>query len=156
MENEVNATDLLIAFLLSAKSTRTMHRIIRERINKRRKISANTFAQSIYRLKKKGLIDVSSRGILITEKGVRDSKNRFNLFTIKPNKTQKMLIIFDIPETERRSRDWLRRQIKFWDFEMIQKSVWLGCGPLPDEFNEYIESRGLEKYIKIFNIKKKG
>jgi len=63
--------------------------------------------------------------------------------------------MFDIPEKERGARDWLRNQIKLWDFKMIQKSVWLGTGPVPKEFMERIKFLGLEKNIKIFNIQNK-
>ena len=59
---------------------------------------------------------------------------------IFPNKAEKILISFDIPETKKKIRDWLRNQIKYWDFEMIHKSLWLGYGPLPKEFNDRLKT----------------
>ena len=73
---------------------------------------------------------------------------------IFPNKAEKILISFDIPETKKKIRDWLRNQIKYWDFEMIHKSLWLGYGPLPKEFNERLALLGINKNVRVFRLKK--
>ena len=64
------------------------------------------------------------------------------------------MIIFDIPENQRKVRTWIRNQIKDWDFEMIQKSVWIGYGPLPKEFTERLKNLGVNDGVKIFNLQK--
>ena len=37
---------------------------------------------------------------------------------------------------------------------MIQKSVWLGDGPLPKEFTERLRLLGVEKDVKVFTVQK--
>ena len=73
---------------------------------------------------------------------------------IYPSKTEKVLISFDIPEIKKKTRDWLRNQIKYWDFEMIHKSLWLGHGPLPKEFNDRLKYLGIYENVRIFKIRK--
>ncbi len=67
-------------------------------------------------------------------------------------KDHKMLLSFDIPEAKKKTRDWLRNQIRYWNFEMIHKSLWLGHGPLPKEFDERLKQLGIDKNVRIFKI----
>ena len=71
---------------------------------------------------------------------------------VLPNK---VLIIFDIPETKRKGRGWIRNQIKEWDFKMVQKSVWIGYGPLPKEFTERLKSLKVSEGVRVYNLRKK-
>jgi CRISPR/Cas system-associated endoribonuclease Cas2 len=64
-------------------------------------------------------------------------------------------VLFDIPEKRRKIRNWLRDQLKEWDFELVQKSVWIGKGPLPKEFNERLGFFGVKEGIKVYPIHKK-
>ena len=79
---------------------------------------------------------------------------KYKFINIKLEKTNKIIIIFDIPEKERKVRAWLRGQIKLWEFTMIQKSVWLGFGPLPKEFYDRVDFLGIKECIKIFKVEK--
>lgn len=74
--------------------------------------------------------------------------------SVFPEKTEKVLISFDVPEKKKKTRDWLRNQIKYWDFKMIQKSLWLGYGPLPKEFTDRLRQLGIYENVQIFRIKK--
>src|SRR3989344_1698679 len=44
------------------------------------------------------------------------------------------LIIFDIPESDRRKRGWLRDSLVNLGFNMLQKSVWGGKVKIPENF----------------------
>jgi len=66
----------------------------------------------------------------------------------------KVMVLFDIPEKKRKIRNWLRTQLKMWDFEMIQQSVWLGRGPLPKEFSARLHDLGVGECVKVFPIRK--
>ena len=37
---------------------------------------------------------------------------------------------------------------------MIHKSLWLGYGPMPKEFNDRLKQLGIYKNVRIFKIKK--
>lgn len=67
-----------------------------------------------------------------------------------------ILVIFDIPETERRKRVWLRRVLKNLEFRMLQKSVWLGKTKVPSEFLETLNEFNLLTFVEIFSISKTG
>ncbi|MBU0998945.1 hypothetical protein KKG24_01360 [Patescibacteria group bacterium] len=159
MEN--TALDHLIAFLLSARSTRIYRKILWVRMQARQKsMNAGSFNQHIYRLHKKGIIESRDGKIHIHRENLlkfsakNNSMKNSVMKSIFPTKTEKILISFDIPEKKKKTRDWLRNQIKYWDFEMIHKSLWLGYGPLPKEFNDRLKQLGIEKNVRIFKIKK--
>lgn len=65
-----------------------------------------------------------------------------------------LLLIYDIPEGRKKERDWFRRQLKNFDFVMIQRSVWVGPSPLPVDFLAYLRRIGLQKEFKTFKLAK--
>ncbi len=149
--------DFVIAFLLSARSTKIYRKILWSRLQDTQKgLSVNAFNQHIYRLHKRGIITTKGNVVYICRENLLkfSIKNNSIIKNIFSNKTEKILISFDIPETKKKIRDWLRNQIKYWDFEMIHQSLWLGYGPFPKEFNERLKQLGVDKNIRIFKIKK--
>lgn len=65
-----------------------------------------------------------------------------------------LLLIYDIPESRKKERDWFRRQLKNFDFVMVQRSVWVGPSPLPADFLDYLKRIGLQKEFKTFKLAK--
>jgi len=65
-----------------------------------------------------------------------------------------LLLMYDIPHTMKKERDWFRRQLKSFNFIMIQKSVWVGPSPLPADFLDYLKRIGLQKEFKTFKLAK--
>lgn len=65
-----------------------------------------------------------------------------------------LLLIYDIPEDRKKERDWFRRQLKNFDFIMVQRSVWVGPSPLPTDFTDYLKQIGLQKEFKTFKLAK--
>lgn len=147
--------DELIAFLFSCHSTSIRKKILWEQIQKKRKISQNVYYQNIYRLKKRGILEDKNDTFYLSQKGKRIFGNLYKRVKEKPLKNNKILIIFDIPETKRKVRTWIRNQIKEWDFEMVQKSVWVGYGPLPKEFVERLKFLEVSNGVKIYNLRRK-
>jgi len=94
----------------------------------------------------------------------RDSKKEIHVskrlylrsFTsdFKQNTPRNLLLMYDIPHVKKKERDWFRRQLKNFDFIMIQKSVWVGPSPLPADFLSYIKRIGLQKEFKTFKLAK--
>jgi len=70
----------------------------------------------------------------------------------KKEAPKNLLLIYDIPEGRKKERDWFRRQLKNFDFIMIQKSVWVGPSPLPEEFIVYLKRIGLRKEFQTFKL----
>lgn len=148
-DSETTLSDHLIAFLLSARSTRIYYRILRERAEKR-KYSKNAFYQSVYHLKKRGIISIKDDVVILSRGYIK--KSPVFISTKEKGSTIDILLAFDIPESKKRSRDWLRAQLRFWEFEMIQKSLWRGKGPLPKEFRERLKALGIDDSVRIFTI----
>jgi DNA-binding transcriptional regulator PaaX len=149
--------DHLIAFLFSSRSTRIYRKILWSRMHSRQKgLSKEAFRQHLYRLNKKGIIKTEGNIIYVNQKDIQNFSVKRNsiIKSILPNKTEKILISFDIPETKKKTRDWLRNQIKYWDFEMIHKSLWLGYGSLPEEFIERLKKLGIYENVRIFKTVK--
>lgn len=72
----------------------------------------------------------------------------------KKDTPKNLLLIYDIPEGRKKERDWFRRQLKNFDFIMIQRSVWVGPSPLPSDFLAYLKRIGLQKEFKTFKLAK--
>ncbi len=148
-------SDELIAFLFSCHSNSIRKKILWERLRNRQNLSRSIYTQNIYRLKKRGIIKNEKDSYILSKKGIIYHSNPYKIIKNKPTKKQKILLIFDIPEVQKKSREWVRRQIKLWDFKMIQKSVWAGNGPLPKEFFDRLKILKIEKCVKTFKVQSK-
>lgn len=117
-----------------------------------------TFDNAIYVLNKKGYINrVGSDRIMIKPKGIKYLEKRMARLQVFESPFDKksvkdLLVIFDIPEDRKAEREWFRRQLKIFDYEMVQKSIWLGPSPLPREFTSYVKSIGMTNNIKTFKV----
>ncbi len=67
-----------------------------------------------------------------------------------------IIIIFDIPEKERRKRDWMRSALRAMGFEKVQRSVWRGAVKVPQRFIEDLRELRIADYVEIFSVLKKG
>jgi DNA-binding transcriptional regulator PaaX len=117
----------------------------------------NTIRNGLCRLKKKRYIEGDSKkGWRITKSGknfleIRKILKDFRSpFSNKDNKT--LLIMFDIPESRKQERAWLRKHLIKFNYFMIQKSVWVGPSPLPKEFVLYVKEIKLDSCIKSFRL----
>jgi len=126
------------------------------------------FADLLYRLRKDGLVEDAKRNgkilLNLTQKGKEileklRAKKDIALPDVKyKNQTDNVLkiVIFDIPESERRKRVWLCSALRDLEFTMLQKSVWTGKIKLPEDFMNDLKKLGLLSRIEIFAISKTG
>ena len=87
---------------------------------------------------------------------IRNKQNNLS-FVVRNNKSKQkdLVVIFDIPESDRKKRDRLRGILEILGFECLQKSVWIGPAPIPKEFVEYLSQRQILRYIKFFKVEEK-
>jgi CRISPR-associated endonuclease Cas2 len=113
-------------------------------------------------MKYKG-VNVGPFGLPVMSKSTskRDKKERvrseYNSSFENPfneNSSKDLLIVYDIPESKKRERDWFRRQLKKFGYILIQRSVWVGPSPLPNYFLKYIKEIGIEKSFISFKLAK--
>ncbi|OGI90468.1 hypothetical protein A2911_00690 [Candidatus Nomurabacteria bacterium RIFCSPLOWO2_01_FULL_40_15] len=149
---EASFGDLIISHLLSCSSIKIQRKILFDLVKKKRGLNKQLFNNNLYRLKDKGVLNFDSdKNILINRNGLNQHVT-FRLIQDKPVGDIKVMVLFDIPEKKRKIRNWLRSQLKFWEFEMIQQSVWLGKGPLPKEFRERLHFFGINKCVKTLKV----
>jgi len=87
----------------------------------------------------------------------KNSRERLPEIIYQKAKSNKFtIVIFDIPETEKRKRSWLRVALGNLGFKMIQKSVWLGKVKIPKRFLDNLFQFKLVDFVEIFEISKTG
>ncbi len=116
----------------------------------------------IYKLKSEGfVVSGTNKALGVTNKGedhaqiIRERlscRRRYAYVGVDVFK----IIVFDIPETKRASRRWLRDVLKSLKFFMVQKSVWAGKSKVPEEFFDDLRLKGLLDYVEIFAVTKTG
>lgn len=79
-----------------------------------------------------------------------------NKIYLKKKIRDKLIIIFDIPESRKHCRDWIRYQLKLLGFIMLQKSVFIGAYQLPADFLHDLRESNMLKYIHVFKITQSG
>lgn len=119
----------------------------------------------LYRLRKDGLI--TGKGDLLpilTSKGKKLMRELKDLIGSLPQpssyKREKgkelTLVIFDIPEKQKFKRVWLREVLRYLDYKMIQKSVWLGNNKFPAEAVVDLEDLSLSLFVHVFSVNRTG
>ncbi len=120
----------------------------------------------IYLLKKQNLIRDPEKGdsFNLTSRGrvylarLR-SKKRIalpdNHYTVQKTSEIK-IVVFDIPEREKRKREWVRVALRRIGFRIVQKSVWAGKVSIPEDFIKQLNALHLLPYVKILAVTKTG
>lgn len=115
--------------------------------------SENTLRVTLSRLRKRDLVQSVNRGIWkITSQGRNYLLKRLGRThsTTGNRKVKNMIVAFDIPEKEKKKRDWLRAELSGLGFEMLQKSLWFGPAPLPREFLTTLRDLRILSHLKFF------
>jgi|SRR3990167_4085089 len=127
------------------------------------------YARFLYRLRQDGLIkgkeQKSGKLVTLTPKGRKKLmalKERYagrlpEVSAYDKNESDKFIIVvFDIPERERKKRDWLRSALKNIGLKLVQKSVWMGKVKVSKDFIDDLSELKLIDYVEIFEISKTG
>lgn len=59
------------------------------------------------------------------------------------------IVIFDIPEENKRVRDQFRRKLKHWGFKNWQQSVWVSKNNVTDKLRSLIEELGIGQWVAV-------
>lgn len=130
-------------------------------LDKKRKISRQTIATILWRLKREGLVERTrtqdkKSAWLLTKKG-KEFCNASKEKLKPPRKDGIMrLVIFDIPERERKKRDAIRMELIAAQYTQLQKSVWTGEYPLPEDFIALLDELALQPHVHIFSVRSHG
>ncbi len=118
--------------------------------------------KSIKKLQKYGIVEEKSGVLEFTKKGVNLAKRIMGYKNVLDKKWdgKYRIVIFDIPEKQRKDRNWLRGELYFLKYKQLQKSVFISKFPLTPEIIKEIKKREIDKgvnYIlaeKIYDIQK--
>ncbi len=130
-----------------------------------KKPNKHSLSSILCRLKKEGLVQskgqrnrtkwfITGKGRLHLKKQISKTYNR-SLKLPEPDGIRR-LVTFDVPEKEYKKRDWLRAELLAFEFKPLQKSVYIGNRPLPEEFIKDLEVRQLGNCVHILSIEKEG
>ncbi len=70
------------------------------------------------------------------------------------NSPKNLIVMYDISSDKKKEREWLLRQLKGFDYVMVQKSVWVGPSPLPRDFLNYVKKIGLSEQLRTLKLAK--
>ncbi len=123
---------------------------VRELMAIPRRPSKKTLAETIRRLRLKGMVEYERRadGELILKLSTlgRD----FLEGKKEPEPDQKYrIVIWDIPEAKRTLRDTLRRKLKDWGFVTLQRSVWISQRNVTAQLRKLIADLGIERWVIV-------
>lgn len=119
------------------------------------------FYSLLNRLKREGFVikkqsklgsfwNVTKRGLKKLKLLQNQDKKRLK-YPIKQEATLK-IITFDIPETEKKKREWLRGALRFLGFKMLQRSVWIGKNKVPEDFLFDLRDGGLLGCVHVLEV----
>ncbi|MFH1201137.1 MAG: hypothetical protein V1484_02320 [bacterium] len=128
-------------------------------VPKFKKYSQNSLSGTLSRLLRDGFLEKSDEGLILTTKGQKYIKRKMDslqqfYFNFDKNAPKNLIVMFDIPETKKAEREWLRWHLKKFNYLMIQKSVWVGPSPLPKEFLDYVKCINIKDGLKTFKLTK--
>jgi predicted transcriptional regulator len=150
---------------LQRESSRIESRRVAEKLRAR---ARNNYAVLISKLKSQGIIEAKQisgeKRFFITKKGKEKlfalrqrRKNKLPAISGSLKKSGAPLIVaFDIPEKQRRKRDWLRIVLGQMGLTRVQRSIWMGKGKLPEEFLDSLYQLDLIDCVEIFEVGKTG
>jgi hypothetical protein len=111
------------------------------------RVRRRTLQAALYRAEKRGFVEHTEQGPRLTTKGLAAVKP-FLGSKLKGN--VKLMVIFDIPEAESTKRRLIRKYLKEFEFEPIQKSVWQSDYDFREEIAQIIDEFGLGAYVKLY------
>ncbi len=134
-----------------------------------RKEDKQRYYNILYKLKKSGLIEEEVKNnkkffhiTVLGKKKLAALKNKQKLSFPETRQFKKedsdkfTIVIFDIPEREKRKRHWLRSVLKNIGMAMVQKSVWIGKVKVPKDLVDYLYDLKIIEFVEIFEITKTG
>lgn len=120
----------------------------------------------VYRLKQQGLLEEINKDgekfFRLTTEGRRTlakAQERLSLppvHYIKETDDRFVIVMFDIPEKDRKKRAWLRAVLINLGFSIAQKSVWIGKVRIPQAFVDDLVKLNIDNFVEIFQVTKAG
>lgn len=127
--------------------------------------SRNSINIALKRLERKGFIqkgimedEICYRLTKLGDERQKQKENKEKLTNIKSTKWDKLwrVVMFDIPEENKRVRHVLRKTLKILGFWPLQKSVWISKNNCTNELEKQIKELKLDQFVLVFETKNLG
>lgn len=91
----------------------------------------------------------------LTSLGTKNFVRRFSLFSLEKKTWDKryMIVIFDIPEKQKKTRDRLRGKLGELGFGMLQESVWISPYHFEEDMQEFVTNSGLGSFVMVLTAR---
>lgn len=173
-QNDVTLTQGLLGLLTYySGGSRIMWRYVNGQLSVRRDakqfvlknkhVSGASVRTTLYRLQKRGMVEKNGEAWQVTFAGrsflsgrLKEDRLPIHATRVKSDakSNKQMIVMFDIPESHKRVRNWLRIELSLLGFEILQKSVWLGPAPIPREFVKKLNDMDILEFIHFFQVTK--
>lgn len=123
---------------------------------KKRKIKEATIKQSLWRLRKHGFVEKKGDKYFLTQVGRLIMKyviRKRKAVTVKWDGKYRV-VIFDIPEKDRKKRSWLRQELRLLNYQKLQESVFIGKYPLPADLIKDLKRNKIGNYVNYLLVDK--
>ena len=116
------------------------------------------FKKLVYYAKTKGYVRVKNlegiKAFILTKEGLNKAlKASFITNAKEKRKDGKwVMLIFDVPEKNKKSRDLLRSILQNLGYKVFQKSVWITPYDVSEKTEKLLQMHDLDEFVKIFLI----
>lgn len=119
----------------------------------------NSVSSALTRLKKSNLIEQRGRTFYLTEKGEKQAffayiNREVSNFKLEKRKWDKKwrFVFFDVPETKRTQREYLRFILRTVGFKEYQKSVWAYPHKVPSFIKELLWEESIKPFTRFITV----
>ncbi len=113
-------------------------------------------SKTLSRLKEKGLVAKQGTTRNVSWRVTAKSREVTRENNFLPEDGRLRVVVFDVPESQKYARRWLRNELIAAGYVLLQKSVWMGKRPLAESFYNEIADHGLFGNVHIFEVKEQG
>ena len=119
----------------------------------RTNLNYSNLYKTVRQLRIKGYLETPREGRKILLKLTNKAKEELILKKLLEGKSwdgKWRIVIFDIPEKQRKVRNSLRNKLREWQFEQLQKSVWVGKKDVSAEIKKFINYLNISQWVQVF------
>ena len=113
--------------------------------------------EAMRRLEKRKLLKIEKRAdqyfVSLTEKGAKEYLRLKVLDSDLYEDGHECLVVFDIPETQRKLRKALRDFLSEAGFIPIQRSVWISQFNAGEAIGELLNKKGQKRWVRIYEVR---
>lgn len=116
----------------------------------------SNYFQTVYHSRRTGYIEKVIKDeevyLRLTAKGNEKLKRDFSMLAWQKRRWDRKwrILVFDIAEKSKKTRDSLRRKLRELGFGMLQESVWVSPYDFVVDMREFLKAQGLEENAFIF------